>query len=443
MHTKLTRPVRLGIMLFLIAVFCIAAPAIILYTAGYRYDFKTQKIKQTGVISIDVLPRSAAVFLNDVRIQKSLPIRLPNRAPGAYRLRIEADGYKPWEKDITVESKQTTYIRDVTLFKNALPAAVLPADSSDADDAFFSADGAYVLFLAREQDIYEITLLDLREKRETPIMRARQESSPAIDWSPFSPTAAIRTEENGVANVRLLDARNPSAAAVFPVPVAGHIRMQWPRNPVAPSVFINENETVIELSENSRRSIGGASSSVWYVDEKRRLWQFDATAKTVSLGSENTIENLFSLQHDLEDILDVNDERLIGKSQERVLNIPLATRDERAPTTVSAGNARFNVATGEWLVWSPWELWTIYPDGNVELLNRTSDPVVSIVPLDEFGLLLLVTENKLLGFNPGYYVTHELFAGGNIEKIAADVAERKIYFWGTVGTNRGLFELEY
>ena len=105
MHTKLTRPVRLGIMLFLIAVFCIAAPAIILYTAGYRYDFKTQKIKQTGVISIDVLPRSAAVFLNDVRIQKSLPIRLPNRAPGAYRLRIEADGYKPWEKDITVESK--------------------------------------------------------------------------------------------------------------------------------------------------------------------------------------------------------------------------------------------------------------------------------------------------------------------------------------------------
>ena len=95
------------------------------------------------------------------------------------------------------------------------------------------------------------------------------------------------------------------------------------------------------------------------------------------------------------------------------------------------------------LEWSPWELWTIYPNGATALLNRTSDKINFVIPLDKYGLLLLASENKITGFNPGYYVTHELFSNGKIDSIGADITNRKIYFLGEVGQKRGVWELEY
>ena len=129
-HYKLTRPIRRAIMIFLFALFFILAPLIILYTSGYRYDWEAHEIKQTGVISIDVKTKNASVYLNDILIKKSLPIRLPNRAPGTYNLKIKSPSYQAWEKDITVESKQTTYIRNITLFREALPTEIIADDKN-------------------------------------------------------------------------------------------------------------------------------------------------------------------------------------------------------------------------------------------------------------------------------------------------------------------------
>ena len=96
-----------------------------MYTAGYRYDWSNHKIMQTGVLSIDAEPTNVEVFLNDVRIEKSMPIRLPNRAPGTYKLVMKKSGYREWSKDIIIESRKTTYVRDITLFKMDIPEQIL------------------------------------------------------------------------------------------------------------------------------------------------------------------------------------------------------------------------------------------------------------------------------------------------------------------------------
>ena len=79
-----------------------------MYTAGYRYDWGNKKIVQTGVLSVDVEPDHADVYLNDVKITKNLPIYFPNRAPGTYEIKFLAPGYKEWKKDVTIESRRTT-----------------------------------------------------------------------------------------------------------------------------------------------------------------------------------------------------------------------------------------------------------------------------------------------------------------------------------------------
>lgn len=127
--TWLTRRVRLTLMIILIALFFISAPLVIFYTSGYWYDVKNSRVEQTGVLSIDVLPADAIITLNGVEVKQSLPIRLPNLVPGTYHLVITRAGYRPWEKDMVVEAKSTTYITDIRLLLSALPVSAI--DTAD------------------------------------------------------------------------------------------------------------------------------------------------------------------------------------------------------------------------------------------------------------------------------------------------------------------------
>ena len=115
--TKLTKPFRIFLLFFFIFLFCVLSPVIIMYTAGYRYDWQNGLLKETGAISIDIEPNDAVMLLNGVKITAKMPVRLNNIAPGKYNLRISADGYYDWVKDLEVKNKQTTYIKEIFLLK--------------------------------------------------------------------------------------------------------------------------------------------------------------------------------------------------------------------------------------------------------------------------------------------------------------------------------------
>ena len=110
---------------------------------------------------------------------------------------------------------------------------------------------------------------------------------------------------------------------------------------------------------------------------------------------------------------------------------------------IQAESVTFNSGTHEWIVWSPWELWTIYEDGNATLLNRTGDPIQFVRPLDDFGVLLVATQNSLTAFNPGYYVTQKILDVSNIREVRVHQKQRKILFTKTSEGTEELFELNY
>ena len=183
---KLNKTIRRIIMSMLILSFFVISPIIILYTAGYRYDFETRQIKKTGVISIDVDPKNVEVYLNDIKIKKNIPIRLSDITPGTYNLKIKKDGYKNWEKDITVISKQTTYIKNISLFKDSSPTILSGIDTEGIVKINSSPDGKFILIIKKEAEIYEIKILNTENLNLESIMRKALESKPEISWSPFN-----------------------------------------------------------------------------------------------------------------------------------------------------------------------------------------------------------------------------------------------------------------
>ena len=54
--------------------FLVAAPLVILLTAGYRYSWKKNRFEKTGMIYVETEPRSVRVYLNGVPQKKTTPI---------------------------------------------------------------------------------------------------------------------------------------------------------------------------------------------------------------------------------------------------------------------------------------------------------------------------------------------------------------------------------
>jgi len=59
--TKKTRTILFLICLFL---FLLIAPSAIFYSQGYRFDFDSKKITQTGGLFLKVFPKSAEIYLD-------------------------------------------------------------------------------------------------------------------------------------------------------------------------------------------------------------------------------------------------------------------------------------------------------------------------------------------------------------------------------------------
>lgn len=444
-QTKLTLPVRRGIMLFLIACFFIISPLIIMYTAGYRYDFAAKQIKQTGVISIDIKPDDTQIFLNGVAIKKKIPVRLSNRAPGVYTIKFTKPGYQDWQKEVTVESKKTTYLKNITLFKNSLPIIITDKLKYPLIDAAFSTDGAYALFITKitgqnnVDNIYEINLLATNSKKITPILRTDSISLPLIFWSPYNNFALIQTNNNGKRNFDLLDPNNLEDKQNFSYP-ASVKEWQWSKNNFFPSIYIQNDNKLQALNNNKEKILTVNSSTPWYVDNEENIWGYNNDKQ--QLIKNNVLYYELKNTEEIKKIINIDKQQIILQGNNNIFVIE-QNNNEKQLHILSTRQIYFNAGTKEWLSWSPWELWTIYENGSANLLTRTSEKIYNVLPLDKYGVLLLQTENNIKGFNPGYYITHELLNNIKTKKISVDTENRKIFFWGEAGQKEGLFELKY
>lgn len=424
----LTHPIRRAIMIGLMALFLLLAPALLLYSAGYRYDPKTRRIKVTGVISIEAQPADATVTINNVRLNKRLPFELTNRAPGQYRLRLEKPGYRPWEKEITVESKQTTYIKHITLLRDQLPVPVPWVIATTSVQFSASPDGHYLLGQTTAANIETITLFETRRATGAVISRRAANQSTLVSWSPNSIALLLVTKQKPGWRLSLINLLQPSQTNHYSLAENQLPRLQWSKADDE-TVFFQTDQSISGLNLNRVSALPDrTTTSVWFVDEERRLSTIDDVKRITG--------NIR-----LEIILDINEARIIGQTEAGTAVIR-RTGEPNQVLTLPTTDFHYNPVTDEWLVWSEFELWTIYQNGEVRLLNRSGDRIRAVYPLDQTGVLLVQSDRGLTAFNPGYQLAHDLFIG-QVDSAGVNQAERLIYFLGEVAGRHGVFQLGY
>lgn len=161
--------------------FLISAPLVVLYTAGYRYNFGSGKIVQTGVISVTTVPRGADIYIDNLRQRDRSPAVIDNVFPGKHEVRLEKRGYTAWSKTLIVQAKETTFVDQAGLYVDTAPAArldqkVLKIYPGPAGWVF-----AYLIeeISWRELWIFDTGTLETRLLARLPLPDAQRN----IDWS--------------------------------------------------------------------------------------------------------------------------------------------------------------------------------------------------------------------------------------------------------------------
>ena len=449
---RLYRRIFLG---FFIVSFFIIAPLLVFYTVGYRYDFKNGIVQEIGAISIDILPTNAIVYLNNVKIDSAMPIRLKNVTPSKYKIKITTDGFYDWEKEVTVESKQTVYIKEIQLIKKSNPQKIVGGQIQTISYSN-PIGGKFLIYQKINANDQEFDLYNLTNNQNTKIFSADKKIKYQIQWTGYSDYAMINSED--LSDIKIFNAASGlSSLWNLNTNESDTItKIQWgtENNDIYYSTksklaIINAvSQSKSNISKNS--DIYDWAQNIDWLEDGGKIWSsIKATSTDQLIVIKDTYgfsENSFLVNNSNSDV-QLGNWKFLKTSGDQVL---LKNNDQKT-MLLSANNKQYSFYgenflispyNGWWLMWTPWELTTYSHGEEPFLLNRSGEQLRKVVILDKYNTLGLIWADKMTALFPYYFVSHNLI-NSPINDAVADSQNRVLYFSTKLEGQDGLWKMSY
>lgn len=450
--SKFTKIWRKIIFTLFIVIFFIVSPLIVAYTIGYRWQ--NGLIKETGAMSIDILPKKATVYINEQKIKDAMPIRLNSITPNSYNIHITAPGYYDWYKDVEVRNKQTVYIKEIELVKKNKPSLLSAAPSHGL---YLSPNGDYLIYHQDQNQNTELRIRNTQTNTDTLVETLSLKKEKLISWSHDSqyfvvyealPTHlfTLRTVLRPQESLYLFEEQN--------VPIQ---KFQWLENNTTSELHFATSSSNIEMYNpltKELKTILNADYLDWY-STPTNFFLLEANTTTeridlVRIPLNGQKKQLLSLAGD--QFLLNNPSAHTWKIDKVLTNDSVLLHNPtKASSYLVTPSSKFNLTTSRsltsdynnWLLlWNAWELWGYSAGENPGLLNRSGDQLQSVFPLDKYNTLLLVWDKKSSIFFPYYRVMHDFITDG-FETVQVDSKHRAIYFTNQDAQKKGLWKVTY
>ncbi|MDD2757747.1 MAG: PEGA domain-containing protein [Patescibacteria group bacterium] len=444
-NSKLTKPYRRGILIAFVALFFILAPAIIMYTSGYRYDWQRGLLRETGAINVDVEPASAAVYLNEVKMKSKMPVRINDRIPGRYNIRVAADGYYDWRKEVEVENKQTVYIKEISIIRKNAPAFYLAGKITDLQMSF---DNRYLAYELSGPNGKEIRLKNLADASDI-LLYAAADKKVDLTWAPASNYLALSDATTTHQTLLVIDAAHPEKIIDVIGKTKSQIKkFQW-KETAEPELYYSTDLKLMTFfpATEQRAVLAKNTWRDWYM-ENGQLWTIETASNTEqikivgdALGFKYDFagpEKFSETEQNLE-LLRAKDNTVLLKKSGQPEMILLAKDKKYTFAGEKFLISRYN---DWWIMWTPWEIWTYTKNEEPNLLNRSGEQLRVVLPLDQYNTLALVWANKTTALYPYYLVTHDL-VNAAVESAVVDAGNKTLYFTAQIGEQEGVWRLNY
>ncbi len=161
-----------------ITAFIIITPLVILYTAGYGYNFKKGRIEKTGILYVDSKPKEADIYING-QFSGKTDKRFPAMLPDKYQLEVKKNGYHSWQKEIEIKSNLTEFAEDIVLFKDALPINLV-----EGQIKLFvaSPDQRKIIYSSISSTTEDLIIMDLKNKSTEKLKSYNLKNKPEIEF---------------------------------------------------------------------------------------------------------------------------------------------------------------------------------------------------------------------------------------------------------------------
>jgi|GEM_PF-1377655 len=447
----ITYPIRRAILITFLAAFFVITPIIIMYTEGYRYDWQNWQrglFKETGAISIDILPKNAVVYLNNTKLNSKMPIRLKNVAPQKYDIKITAAGYFDWTKEIEVKSKQTIYIKEIVMLQKNEPTLAVEGNINQLS---ISPNERRIIYTLNNGRAMEIWIRNLQNSTNEKISDWPKVENIKVAWSENNNYFALSNETTPYNKVLIINADNISKQTDLVKKIKYSIdKYSW-KESIEPELFFGTNLKILSYLPSSDRvlTLGKNTFIDWYM-ENGQLWTLQISTSTDRYSIVRDTLGFSSVFKTLEEAAETDNNKNIKILVAKNNNV-LLKKDGSSEMVLVTNNKTYNIAGDKfiiskynnwWLMWTPWELWSYTEGEEPTLLNRSGEQLQDVIPLDEYNTLGLCWAEKTTVLFPYYYVSHDML-NYPVNSTVADSDGRVLYYAGVVNGKNGLWKLNY
>ena len=179
---------------FLLLVFFVVGPYMIMYSQGYRFDLSKMKLLATGGIYVKTNPGDASIYIDNKYQNRtagfSRDLLTQNLLPKSHKIKIEKDGYHSWEKTLEVKEKLVSEAKYVILFENEIPFTKI---DDDVKSFYPFPDGSDFLVLTISNELYSYNS-DTKELKKLFNNKQTPYNISDVVFSPSGKRAYIVTE---------------------------------------------------------------------------------------------------------------------------------------------------------------------------------------------------------------------------------------------------------
>ncbi|MBU0646381.1 PEGA domain-containing protein [Patescibacteria group bacterium] len=419
-----------------LAAFFISAPLVVLYTAGYRYNFGSGKIVQTGVLSVTSEPKGADIFIDNEKQRSKSPAVIDNVFPGEHEIRLEKDGYLPWGKKLTIQAKETTFVNQVALFADQVPERLV---GDEALRIYPGPAGKIFAYLSVQDSWNELWIYHTNTSDDQLLARlplgAAQELT--VAWSADGSYLSLQGASLSLINTETAKNYDLSNAAPGWWDAEHGDTYYFYQNNILKSVRLPGEETAqIKLVEAAVKSSGNDLIMAQKIDNRvvvaRRQGETANILAYLPLGD-------YSFQPS------PNQDLLLLEDKKRQRIFLIDTRSSEQPILLNSVAVLWQ--------WSPDGRRLLYSDGFDlhiyflndyldETLTRLSQPITGLAWYPPAQSVIFCQDNQVtavdLDRRQGYSLT-ALVAGSDFNDLLVDPRGRAVYFYGQVGEEKGVW----
>ena len=306
----MTKRTKTILFLFLAVAFLFAVPSLILYSQGYRIDWKAKRLAQIGAFYFKVIPSRADILINE-KLLKTTDFffgsaLLGNLLPRSYQVQIVKEGYQPWLKQLDIKEKEVTDAKNIILFPETPEFRI----AADHVKQIWQSPQQKTLLLQKDspEKTWKLVLLNLETTGEKTIFTSKgREQILDVQWSSDG-TRILLGLENGESIRSLvlsLEMNQPCSLlpcdlAFLSEPIDEVMFSPTSKNTVFFTKFMRNAQVLREADYvkkeilasfgNSIVTFTVAAESLFWLENDGKLWQKDT-------GSQDSAHILSSLSY--------------------------------------------------------------------------------------------------------------------------------------------------